>query len=120
MTMISNNYYRCDKRVYHLPIDRNIVIEQSMKHDSDGLPIKQNDVYKKISESNYFLSPYGLWSIKLENERNNVTLQRFENEIIDVELIGRGQYLKNVESVSRDICNSQLDKYYFLDLIADF
>lgn len=120
MTMISDSYYRCDKRVYHLPIDRHIVIEQSMKLDSNGLPIKQNDVYKKISESNYFLSPYGLWSIKLENERNNVTLQRFENEMIDVELIGRGQYLKNVESVSRDICNSQLDKYYLLDLIADF
>lgn len=120
MEMISDNYYRCDKRVYHLPTDGNVVIEQSMKHDSSGMPIKQNDVYKKISGSNYFLSPYALWSIKLENERNNVTVNQFENQIIDIELIGRGQYLKNVETISRDVCNNQLDKYYFLDFIVDF
>jgi hypothetical protein len=120
MKMIGDTFYRCDKRIYHLPTDGNIVIEQSMKRDSNGLPVKQNDVSKKISESNYFLSPYALWSIQLKNERNNVTLSQFENEMIDIKLVGRGQYLKNDPSVSRDVCNDHLDQYYFLDLILDF
>lgn len=119
MAMVGNNYYRCDKRVYHLPTDGNIIIEQSMKQDSNGEPIKQNNVYRKLSESNYFLSPYVLWSMKLESERNNGALSKFENETIDIELVGRGQYLKNTEAVSRDVCNNQLDKYYFLEEIRD-
>lgn len=119
MKMIGDVFYRCDNRVYHLPTDGNIIIEQSMKRDASGIPIKQNDVYRKISESNYFLSPYTLWSIKLENENSNVTLSQFENEIIDISLVGRGQYLKNEQSVSSDVCNDHLDKYYFLDSVND-
>lgn len=117
MKMIGGTFYRCDKRVYQVPTDDKVIIEQSMKRDANGIPIKQNDVYRKISESNYFLSPYTLWSIKLENEKNNVTLNQFENEIIDISLVGRGQYLKTEQSVSSDVCNDHLDKYYFLDSV---
>lgn len=119
MKIIGENVYRCDKRLYHLPIDGNIVIEQSMRRDANGIPIKQNDVYRKISESNYFLSPYTMWSIQLENQRKNVSLTEFENEIIDIELVGRGQYLKNIQSVSHDVCSQQLDEYYFLDAVLN-
>ncbi|XP_037048165.1 uncharacterized protein LOC119082696 isoform X2 [Bradysia coprophila] len=117
MAMVGNSYYRCGNRVYHLQSDGNVVIEQSMKRDSKENPIKQNNVYRKISESNYFLSPYGLWNMKLESEKIGVDLKKFENEVFDIELVGRGQYLKNTDAVSRDICNGHLDRYYSRDLL---
>lgn len=117
MTMVGNNYYRCDRRRYRISVDDNIVIEYSLRLDSTGKFTKPNDVCEKIRRNDYFLSPYATWSIKLTNATSNFeTLNKFANETIDLELTGHGQYFKNQGSLfAQDICNDRLDQFYDFD-----
>lgn len=114
MSMIGNNHYRCGTRVYTISVDDNIVIEYSMKNGENGKPVMSNDVYRKIREKSYFLSPYTLWTINL-SEGNFENLKKFENEQIDLELVGRGQFFKENGIIAHEVCNSELDSYYNLD-----
>lgn len=122
LAMIGNNYYRCGSRIYFISVDDNIVLDYTMKKGADGKPSVSNEVYDKISGKNCFLSPYAMWSIKLrkisENEENFDNLKKFTSEIIDLELIGHGQYLKEEGLISKEICNEKLDEYYNLENVA--
>lgn len=116
MTMLGHSYYRCGNRFYFISVDDNIVIDYSMKKGSNGKPSKSNDIYRQINKSNYFLSPYTTWRIKLTNETTGFEkLHHFQHENIDLELIGYGQYFKDGKSFSHEICNDQLDNYYNYD-----
>lgn len=132
MTMVGHNYYRCGQKFYYLSVDDSIVIEQSFKKDSNGTPLKFNEVYRKLSEKQYFLSPYTTWKIQLiviaedfttitddpiENTFDN--LKKFEKETINMELIGRGEYFRN-KAMAADICTSEMDKYYDFDSAASY
>lgn len=117
--MVGNSFYRCGQRIYSIPTDSTIVFDYSMKMNLDGRPTNPNDVYNKIIGIN-FLSPYALWSIQFTNERNATSLTKFENEKIDIEFVGKGQYLKNVPDVTYETCTNDLDNYYYLDSIRNF
>lgn len=116
MTQLGHNYYRCGNRFYFISIDDTIVIDYSIKKDPNGKPLKSNEVYQQISSSNYFLSPYATWRIKLTNETSDFDkLKRFQHEIMALELIGSGQYFRDGKSFSHEICNDHLDNYYHYD-----
>lgn len=113
MGMIGENYYRCGSRFYSIPTNDNIAIDYSFAKGDDGEPRARNSVYKKIQQNDFFLSPYSMWSIQLENNTANFdTLSTFANEDIHLKLVGDGQYLKNFPI---EFCNENVDRYYRLD-----
>lgn len=117
MTVVGNNYLRCGSRFYYVSLDDEIVMERSLKKDSNGKPIKTNEAYRKITERGYFLSPYVTWKVQLITETSNDLtisdeLEKFKNIPINLKLIGRGQYYKSQDILSLGICNKQMDNYY--------
>ncbi|XP_055298570.1 uncharacterized protein LOC129566553 [Sitodiplosis mosellana] len=113
MTMIGNTYYRCANRAYSVSVDDNIVYEYAFSQGQTKSTTCNNEVCRKIGKSDYFLSPYALWGIKLIGDFNK--LQPFKRESIDLKLIGHGQYFKSTDSNAQDICTTHLDKYYNFD-----
>ncbi|XP_055325734.1 uncharacterized protein LOC129579606 [Sitodiplosis mosellana] len=112
MTMIGNNNYRCNKRIYCIPLDRNVEI---VHHFVNGQWVGPNDVHRKIADNEAFLSPYTTWMIQLSGGDFR-KLDDFHKETIDLELIGRGKYLMH-GTFSMHNCNDQLDKYYNFEKI---
>lgn len=123
MTIAGNNYLRCDSRFYYISLDDEIVIEYSLKKDSNGKPTRTNDMYRKITDRFFFFSPYIMWKIQLITDSSDSLnipeslneLIKFNNIAIDLMLTGRGQYYKNQEIHSFGICNKQLDEFYRFD-----
>lgn len=122
MTLVGNNRFRCGNKIYCIPMNDNIVIDFTFKTHENGDPSLSNDVYKKIRNNGYFLSPYGTWSIKLRNVKANANstqsvtdgfrkLKSFAAENLNVALIGRGQYFNNGPLTS-EVCSDELDKIY--------
>lgn len=123
MTIVGNNYLRCDSRIYYTSLDDEIVIEYSLKKDSSGRPSRTNEMYRKITGRAFFFSPYVMWKIRLISSDSGSTnvarsfkeLSEFKNIPLDLRLIGRGQYYKSQEIHSYGICNEQLDAFYQVD-----
>lgn len=123
MTIAGNNYLRCDSRFYYISLDDEIVIEYSLKKDSNGKPTRTNDMYRKITERFFFFSPYIMWKIQLITDSSDSLnipesfneLSKFKNISIDLMLTGRGQYYRSQEIHSFGICNKKLDEFYRFD-----
>lgn len=125
MTMVGNgnSYYRCNNRIYYLSMDEDVAF---LFHMRNGTVLNQNDSYRKISTSDYFLSPYTVWNIQLRYSNFDV-FQSFKNEKIDLQLTGVGQliYYDIVRETTlgkpdtSSLCNADLDNYYTLDGIDD-
>lgn len=118
MTMIGENYYRCDNRVYYIPMDGVITFLFGI---ANGQAVVPNVRYETISRNHYFLSPYTTWKIQLlpsllvaSNENQMVELKKFKNEKIDLMLTGMGQVMYNEDKTNYEICSDELDKYYNL------
>lgn len=127
MTMVGHNHYRCGNKFYYLAVDDNCVIEYSIKRRADGKPMKFNEVYRKLSGKNFFLSPYALWKIKLvkifddfqlKNQSAQVTrspfdqLKKYKGENLDLQIIGRGQYFRADGDFANEVCTDEIAKYY--------
>lgn len=106
MTIIGNSYYRCNKRIYSISLDRNVEII------SNHTSINPNDTYRKIKDNDAFLSPYGMWMITLSGDFSK--LQDFKNQPMDLELIGHGQYIEHGE-YTVGTCTDELNKNYNFD-----
>lgn len=126
MTLAGHVYYKCDQQFYYLPVDDNVVIEYSFQRDSNEKPMKMNDVYRKLSEKHYFLSPYTTWKIRLtvigedfdsttENNSGFKKLAKFVNNHFDLELVGRGQYFRSKGTLEAEICTDVVNNYYESD-----
>lgn len=116
MTLVGQRFYRCDNRLYVMPNDGNVVIEQSfMINPTTAEPRETNEVYKKLIDpkSGYFLSPYGAWTIQLKSPKQLFdALKQYENHAIDLELVGRGQFFDSSSEFIPKICNEHLDEFY--------
>ncbi|XP_031636416.1 uncharacterized protein LOC116349220 [Contarinia nasturtii] len=121
LTMGGNNYYRCNNEIYYCSTDENIIIYYSLKKSSNGKPEKDNETYRKIKEGpRFFLSPYNSWHVTLQVEPTKRSLYRsqieklktFQNETIDIELRGRGQYVRQNSVTSDKYCTPSLANYY--------
>ncbi|XP_055850800.1 uncharacterized protein LOC129915338 [Episyrphus balteatus] len=121
MTLVGNNYYRCGERYYFISFDDDITISYTLQKDDTKNWINTNVVYTTIRDSHTFLSPYGLWNIKLKSVNKSVSfnqLKIFANESIDLELIGRGYYIEQDPDFNFNICNQYLDTFYSADNIV--
>lgn len=121
LTVGGNTYYRCNNDIYYCSNDENIVIYYSLKKSSNGKPETSNETYLKIKNGQrFFLSPYSLWHVTLQVEPTKRSmyqniiqnLKTFKNEIIDIELRGRGQYVRQNSVTSDKYCTSSLADYY--------
>lgn len=115
MSIVGNSYYRCDDNIYYISLDDVIVFEYSTEKDpKTGKPKRFNDIYRKIMESDYFLSPYTMWKIELIQDaiapKSDETL-KFLNSDLRIELTGVGQYIRTGGTTSK-VCNDELAKYY--------
>lgn len=129
MTLIGHAYYKCGESFYYLSVDDNVVIEYSFKKHSNGKPIRYNEVYRKLSEGPYFLSPYATWKIKLipidedidetmQSARSRSVYQalaKFIKSSLNLELVGRGQYFRRNGILETEICTEEVGKYYEFD-----
>lgn len=108
MKHTGTSYYRCDKHFYKIN-----AASQTMNYGfkkKNGRPTTKNAVYEKLENGNIVLSPYTLWSIQLKRKDGNFTsLARFKG-LVDMQLIGRGQYVEPNAAV----CKSGLERYYQL------
>lgn len=111
LTHLGHSYYQCDERAFVITSEAQ-EINFTLRKNSNGEPFRTNDVYNKLKDGQYMLSPYTMWTAKLLNVSAKASFSRltqFKDMDIDVELFGNGQYIK--ENVS-DICNSELTNYY--------
>lgn len=113
MTMVGNNFFRCENEIFSISLNDEIIINVSFEKDANGYPIGTTDTVKMINKSDYFLSPYTWWVIKLENKNATAfdNLKQFRNETIDLLLEGLGQHIKR-DPNRPQICNENLKKYY--------
>lgn len=111
MTHQGNSFYRCGTKFYVITSD-NLTINYSFNNNKHGEPSNTNAVYDKIKNNDYVLSPYTTWSIKLNHVNDSFkTLSEYANQVIDLALEGRGQYIDQ----DIDVCNDDLNNYYELD-----
>lgn len=113
MIMVGNSYYRCGKKYYYISADDHIAIEYSMRKKVDGTPSRVNEVYRKIKESQYFLSPYATWKVTFQP--NRLEKRGMSSIRIDrLELTGTGQYF-GTGIYEKEICTDELDKFYTVE-----
>lgn len=114
MKLFGVNYYRCENRIYSIPLDKEIqltFIYNNGNNESSWSYL--NDAYKKIDTNSAFLSPYNAWCVQLDR----AWPQKFRNAVVDLELIGKGSFLRSGD-FSRKICNEKLDKYYTFEKLT--
>lgn len=113
MTRFGTNYYRCHNRIYAISLDRDINMEFRYANMSWVNP---NETFRKITKNTPFLSPYGLWNITISG--NIDALSKYQNETMDLLLIGHGSYLKH-GAYTANTCNNKLnDHYSFYKIIS--
>lgn len=102
--------FRCNNKFYELTSDP-MLIMSSFEKDKSQVPLSRNIVYDMLRENRPLLSPYTLWEIQLGdvNENGNFHgLQPFI-ELVDIELHGTGQYIRERASICE---NENLTKFY--------
>lgn len=117
MKMIGNGYYRCGNRVFSFP-DAHMEIKYLMVPESKGIPTPSIGAYNATSKRDAFLSPYGMWSIQLRNVRNDLSLRKFENYPIDMELVGNARYVPRRDTNRDRVCPEMLNKVCSLHSIV--
>ena len=118
LTMIGNNYYRCDNKIYSISVDDPIEIYYSIRKDGKQKPKSKNKTYELIENNDFFLSPFVIWNITLYSNNNDFKqLAKFNSQEIDLVLTGDGQYLKYGQQ-SSSICGESLDQFYNVENIV--
>ncbi|XP_016840146.1 uncharacterized protein LOC107980959 [Nasonia vitripennis] len=115
MIHLGTSYYRCENKFYTIP-STNQTITYTFARDENGDPKNSNDVYKKLEKHEPVLSPYTLWNLKIslfDQSRGFLfnALEKYKDAEIDLELVGKGQYVER----GIDVCNNDLNKYYAAD-----
>ncbi|XP_034935139.1 uncharacterized protein [Chelonus insularis] len=121
ITMVGNNFYRCGEKYYFISFNDDISITYTLDQDRTGNWINPNSVYTTIHRSHSFLSPYGMWSIKLKKLKKSVSwnqLRVYLNEIVKLELIGRGYYIEQDPYFNLEICNEYLESFYNVENVV--
>lgn len=119
LTMIGDNYYRCDDRIYYVPTDVNSMLHYRIKSDQGMDIVDPSGLYNAVLERNKhpFLSPYNVWQMRLGSVNLQTDLNAFMGEEIDLHLIGEWHHVDN-SNYGKDVChNGDLDKNYRLDRV---
>lgn len=92
LTMLGNSYYRCGRDITQLSVDLPISIVHSFNRTSYRDYLTINPTGTKILKNPFMLSPYTMWSIRLENGDFGET-SKYINSVSEIELYGWGIYL---------------------------
>lgn len=121
MEIAGNNLYRCDKRIYYIPLEKPFDLSFSPKCKP---PCSIDGHHESLWKSEPFLSPYTTWNLILvpdkppgEPEHDFAKLSRFQDYVTEVALEGHGRYVHRDISLEFDICSDRLENYYRLDRI---
>lgn len=105
MTMIGDNFYRCNNRIFSIPMNDDIHLD-SIRFNNKSVPA--NEAHRQIYSNSYYLSPFTDWKIKLGH---GIDLSGPSMEInkLDLILVGAGQYYINIG----DFCDKdRLEEFY--------
>lgn len=126
VSMIGNSYYKCNDEYYYISIDDNLVFEYSnQKRQNSDEPLIYNEVYRKIEQSGYFISPYTLWKVQLIPYFQQSNLKYTKHQIkslakklekngATLNLIARSQFFRG-GIFTPEICTANLDNFYHRD-----
>lgn len=116
MRIIGNNYYKCGRRIYTIPIDVDVSFQFNIVNNTTIIS-KSNGIDSKFMQRKPFLSPYTVWNIQLISESSRFDeLKAFENEDIELQLLGDGRFIEDKE-LGQQACNDDLIENYQLDRI---
>lgn len=116
MKMIGSSYYKCDRRIYSIPIDVDVVFKFKIENNRT-ISTESNGIDSKLMQMKPFLSPFTVWSIQLVSETNEYDqLKAFENDEIELQLSGDASSLNSAD-VDQHMCGDELNKNYQLDRI---
>lgn len=122
MTMAGKNYYRCQNKFYSTVVNDEITFTFTV--NINGSQNSLNNAYMEIKNKSteYFLSPYTMWRIKLDgsllpNSTHFDSLKEFQFEEMCMDLVGKGRYLKHGKFLN-EVCNEdRLQKMYDIEKI---
>lgn len=121
MEIAGNNFYRCNNRIYYIPLEKPFDISFSPKCMP---PCSIDGHHANLWKSKPFLSPYTTWNVILvpdqhpgKSEHDFAKLSRFQDYVTEVALEGHGDYVHRDLSLEFDICSDRLDNYYRFDRI---
>ena len=113
LTQNGPSYYKFENNVYSLG-NTKLNIQYSYEKDQFGdRPANSNNVYKKLSEGNAMISPYGAWIVQLMKCKNDSPEFEFSSEDIkniEIKLVGKGYYVD--EENNELLQDLKLTEYY--------
>lgn len=123
MDIIGYNYYRCNERIYYVPLDSTISLEYQIKINGNNQidAIKHGAHYPRVLDSKPFLSPYNTWQIgfnkTIADDDKYQKLKQFIGQEIDLHLIGVGSETLNYGE-GKEVCNDvEVNYNYAFDRI---
>lgn len=108
-THTGNSYYRCGGSFFVIDRESPELVYSYQKEND--VPVDQNMVYQKIKSGTIMLSPYTMWSVRLEpiiDDPKSFSRLSSLADNIDLVLIGRGLYVRN----DVPVCDNTMKKYY--------
>lgn len=117
MEMGGNTYYRCDNRIYYMPLDEPIQFFLTLNNTNPKDIRDPGGAYETLQQNAFFLSPYSTWKISMEAKKLE-SLKTFSDDVVEILLEGTGKHLeKKDKSFIQEICSEDLDQYYSFDSI---
>lgn len=117
MEMEGNTYYRCDNRIYYMPLDEPIQFFLTLNNTNPKEIRDPGGAYETLQQNAFFLSPYTTWKISLE-AKNLESLKLFSDDVSAILLEGTGKHLEKKDtSFIHEICSDSLDEFYSLNTI---
>lgn len=86
------SYYRHSDKVYQLSNDEGFCIAYAIGADSNEVEAA-NEVYTKMKNGEFMLSPYARWAIRLENVEGLFNKFATKLDTFEIHLVGNGQYV---------------------------
>lgn len=117
LEMQGNTFYRCDNRIYYMPLDEPIQFFLTLNNTNPREIRDPGGAYETLQQNAFFLSPYTTWQISLEAKKLE-GLNQFSDYVSEILLEGTGKHLERKDkSFIQEICSESLDEYYSLDTI---
>lgn len=72
MEMGGNTYYRCDNRIYYMPLDEPIQFFLTLNNTNPADVRDPGGAYETLRKNAFFLSPYTTWKISMKAKQGNL------------------------------------------------
>jgi hypothetical protein len=106
--------YRYENQIFQMSNDEGFTIKYGLKGQGET-PDTFNEVFRKMKEGSFMLSPYTQWTIKLVGIPQNF-IQLFEKDLTSIELhlVGHGQFVQTERSRAHNLDLSHYQKNIYV------